>query len=667
MGCTGSARVAPLGSGTDGGSTQWFPCACGDNPRRHYAHFVEQGGHSSVAQRVGSFYDRARTRRYIERPEERSLSMEDLVDIRGVIERGCSEEAWTADGKDTSRRLGPDEVNLYHVNYHHICPATVPAGVKLSGLTKRRYVYGQTVVQMDKSAQPEIRAAGFVQATTTGSSIKVVVTKGRFVSVEKGIARPVLVDGTDAGEPAQVSYRNAVSYKELVSPVPLKPQFFCSHWWGEPQLHFIKCCEEHAMLRKLSGDKASYWVCAYANRQHDLGAEIATDPADTSFRRAMDIACGVLLILDGAAKPFQRIWCCYELHTTVLQADKLMDIVTFHNGCPHLLSDGELPDENSWQQRRREMKFPIHLLTEGLRCRLEHGQATWKMDRVRILNSMAGRTMQLDDHSILEMLETHRHKYDRANDAMHARFAIAAWPQALKRGLVENFDEAKSGSLNLSRILASHQERKVVKLDFRNFEEMTDAAAKTLAAGLPTGVEDLELILGACPISDTGLRALAMKFGTGIKKLHLYLAACGSIGDEGILALARRLPQEMHTLNLVCSRCTRLTDESIEALAKKLPGGLEDLSLDFSHCTGITGAGLQTLSLHVPASLKRLCLQFKDCRSISTHDTKTFARRLPKGVHAFEGNLRGSGVGRSFSSLAELQAWADDTAPQEPR
>ena len=72
------------------------------------------------------------------------------------------------------------------------------------------------------------------------------------------------------------------SYVELVADegtVEQIPKWFVSHWWGEPVLDFIKCTARHAQVREL-GEGACYWVCAYANNQHELGKDIGSDPRD---------------------------------------------------------------------------------------------------------------------------------------------------------------------------------------------------------------------------------------------------------------------------------------------------------------------------------------------------------------------------------------------------
>eukprot|EP00438_Fugacium_kawagutii_P023711 Skav228038 [mRNA] locus=scaffold1188:90764:92696:+ [translate_table: standard] len=63
--------------------------------------------------------------------------------------------------------------------------------------------------------------------------------------------------------------------QEFLSQEACLPVWYCSHWWGEPIRAFVQCCQEHSNLRRLGNN--SYWVCGYANRQHELDLEIAED------------------------------------------------------------------------------------------------------------------------------------------------------------------------------------------------------------------------------------------------------------------------------------------------------------------------------------------------------------------------------------------------------
>ena len=49
----------------------------------------------------------------------------------------------------------------------------------------------------------------------------------------------------------------------------------------------------------MPGDPA-YWVCAYANNQHDLDSELGSGkgPLESSFFKAIKISTGIVSVLD---------------------------------------------------------------------------------------------------------------------------------------------------------------------------------------------------------------------------------------------------------------------------------------------------------------------------------------------------------------------------------
>ena len=92
--------------------------------------------------------------------------------------------------------------------------------------------------------------------------------------------------------------------------------------WVEPVRKFRACLEQRALVRQLLGSMA-YWVCAYANTQHNVGEDIASNPRRcciarknevrrTSFFRAMQKCEGGLLVLDNVGTPFLRVLDCSE-------------------------------------------------------------------------------------------------------------------------------------------------------------------------------------------------------------------------------------------------------------------------------------------------------------------------------------------------------------------
>lgn len=136
--------------------------------------------------------------------------------------------------------------------------------------------------------------------------------------------------------------KDLCAFVELLAKRGQVAKWFISHWWGEPIWEFFACVAKHAVLHGLD-DVTAYWVCAYANRQHCLGAELSIDPKDSSFYKAMQLAHGILLVLDsrkeasGPATPFSRIWCDFE---ESLAVNGVLDVATFSfDGASHAQKD----------------------------------------------------------------------------------------------------------------------------------------------------------------------------------------------------------------------------------------------------------------------------------------------------------------------------------------
>ncbi len=177
--------------------------------------------------------------------------------------------------------------------------------------------------------------------------------------------------------------RDNVAFKELFSSGETAPTYYVSHWWGEKVLDFIKCCEGHAMMHRLDPSVASYWVCAYANRQHDLGSDLGTDPTKSSFNRAMQLAKGVLLVVDPRVVVTSRIWVDYELFRTI-QSKCMLDFAIFNQGIVSLIADEALANEHPYQRNIRENKFPFEEVCDKFfQLQLHSGEASLEIDKVR--------------------------------------------------------------------------------------------------------------------------------------------------------------------------------------------------------------------------------------------------------------------------------------------
>ena len=158
---------------------------------------------------------------------------------------------------------------------------------------------------------------------------------------------------------------------------------------------------------KLLQQKLVYWVCAYANNQFELGKDLSNDPRESSFFRAMQLAVGVLLVLDPEATTFTRVWCAFEQATVVDGAlPLLLDIATATDGSAATITDdGPTPtfkdekEKKQWEEKRRERKrrerekpFPLELFRKSLDIRVELAEASMAIDKTRILNSISGQT-----------------------------------------------------------------------------------------------------------------------------------------------------------------------------------------------------------------------------------------------------------------------------------
>merc|ERR1712232_1160637 len=133
----------------------------------------------------------------------------------------------------------------------------------------------------------------------------------------------------------------------------------------------------------------------------------------------MKLSVGVLLILNdkfgdtSAAVAFSRIWCAFEESSCVNQSGAsrmLLDIASVSRNrkgeqVAHVLADGIAaidaavgfggPKMAPTLKRKREMRFPITVVKQGLTLQLEVAQASNEDDRKHILNCLAGRDLDL--------------------------------------------------------------------------------------------------------------------------------------------------------------------------------------------------------------------------------------------------------------------------------
>ncbi|CAE7757922.1 unnamed protein product [Symbiodinium necroappetens] len=242
------------------------------------------------------------------------------------------------------------------------------------------------------------------------------------------------------------------------------------------------------MIRGLTGNPA-YWVCAYANNQHDLEEAISANPRKTSFYQAMQLCQGVLLVLDSMATPFSRVWCCFEESIAAVPSVRVENAATLCRdvaAADQSLAGAEasvLPLLGLFAKSQREKNFPVHLLQQGLGVDIETARASQDIDKVRILNSIAfprSETLSLN-HSYPEQ----HGNYAVVNKALASLFALHGLPNGFSEGdAVALLDALRADSL-----------RTTVNLELAGCARFRDADLQALLSHLPERILQLHLEL----------------------------------------------------------------------------------------------------------------------------------------------------------------------------
>jgi len=303
----------------------------------------------------------------------------------------------------------------------------------------------------------------------------------------------------------------------------------------------------------------------------------------------------VLLILDESATPFHRIWCDFELYSTLTDG-KPLDTITIlktddglldRKSAPLLLSQNPLPHETPHLKVKREQGFPMQLLLAGISVKLEKGSASVASDKEHILNSMAKKVKGSSEASSSASLEDALDiAVRRANGALNSFFAQAAWPRAVKQGIVRDFDPSNPGQLTLAEVMRMDDSRTTFALSLGHVLEVDDKEVECLASALPPNLLELDL----------------------------SFEACKRITDAGVIALARWIPPGLTKLRLDFLGCEQLTDQSLEELSRNMPSGLLNLRLDFAKCHLISNSGVRALADNLPSKLQTCSATFKGTR-----------------------------------------------------
>lgn len=409
------------------------------------------------------------------------------------------------------------------------------------------------------------------------------------------------------------------SFKELFPSGISSPTYYVSHWWGEKVLDFIRCCEYHAIAHDLQNPK--YWVCAYANRQNDLGTDLGTDPSKSSFNLAMKKAEGVFLVIDPNVVVTSRIWVDFELYRTI-KTRSMLDVGIYSEGKVHLIADKALPHETPYQKNRREKKFPFKQVCEKfLTLKLHRGEASQLIDKVRILNVMSNNTENLDDGSIIKRIDTQN---------------------ALDPKYVKEMEYFMRSDSSLRATLASKAVSVALSTDNQSLNNFYGHDLFDIIAS--DGIRS-ELILDDLPALDSVTDEIFLKLiamvGPNIEKFVLNVCGCKNLTSKSITKM--KLPQTLTLLSLNVGYAKNITNDALLHLAKVIPQNLESLDLDVSGFKMPDGCYLplrhnnllKRFASNMPPLLKsyRLVLTLADSEDVS--GLKIFAGALPRKLQEF--------------------------------
>jgi len=359
-----------------------------------------------------------------------------------------------------------------------------------------------------------------------------------------------------------------------------RPRWFVSHWWGEPVKDFVRALKKHAEERELfqSGHTSitgehirpqwyAYWVCAYANNQHDLGAEITADPKDSAFFKAMQECEGVVVVLDEDATPFTRIWCCFEQAVAVQGKKLLLDFVTVHQGFPQLLTDGLSASDqlsSSYPPARektlRESEFPLNLIEKGYTTiRVQDAEASVPDDKTRILDSIALNEQDREE------------AYDRVNRRLRALLAKPAVSQSAKKGSLKKAIDVICADTDVTEIT----------VDLTWCDQLTDITPLA-ALRVLKDLKHLTLIFNNCRKLEDLAPLEAICDLQNLEQVTMDFCGCKQLSDLKPLQALRHLElRALHGGTGLVIRFTSTWAEADQHLRDELKCFLPDASIEF--------------------------------------------------------------------------------------
>ena len=393
-----------------------------------------------------------------------------------------------------------------------------------------------------------------------------------------------------------------------------KPKWFVSHWWGELLHEFLSCLRQHARDRGIEpSDPGAYWICAMAVNQWVLSS-VTTDlqGGQSVFAGAIKAARGVLSIIDPHGRSCMRSWCTYEVclaldiayrkvHTDndeeitkrladpeglgdhfykldVYSIDPLRRTVC---GITDGLTTRDRGSEATRGQRVRA--FPLSVLKEIFRVRVQDGMTTVPYDRDRILNALIAASRGHD------ALADPSHAMADGADALDADAPAnhdTYWylnKLFYSRVLPMSFDAAMSGG-------SEEQRRWFKALNFSGIDELaysfvydedipaphaTNKVLKEFFSSLPDTIAHLKLVL---PTPQMPAQLPSCK--------HLYRVRVLNLSDSKTLeALPEWLGELPQLKHLHLSRCIRL--KHLPRSLPKIYSKFKDIIINLLGCASL--------------------------------------------------------------------------------
>eukprot|EP00929_Paragymnodinium_shiwhaense_P048027 TRINITY_DN24348_c0_g1_i1.p1 TRINITY_DN24348_c0_g1~~TRINITY_DN24348_c0_g1_i1.p1 ORF type:complete len:1160 (-),score=239.75 TRINITY_DN24348_c0_g1_i1:122-3601(-) len=231
------------------------------------------------------------------------------------------------------------------------------------------------------------------------------------------------------------------SWVELIAGGPQRPVWFISHWWGTRFQDTFKMLGFHLRHHGLD-DSTPYWMCTFANNQHDLGELEEPNLFQTPFVMAiMSETCrGTLMLMDDNATPFQRAWCTLENFVTTTygrgsmkQSPQLLEIAAVIPEGSQYYGDEEsglqrIPESAALLCQQTDGKmvedveekgawFPCIVAERAIDVDIVQAKVTNKNDKRNILRLIAG----ISDANLEPPAADS--KYEEVNRSIHKVFA----------------------------------------------------------------------------------------------------------------------------------------------------------------------------------------------------------------------------------------------------